>query len=299
MLEKIPDNRYLLCRLGRFGRQTAMGLLDLQTGVLLKKKGFGPPTGYGPNTISLQQNMRYWRIEYNREQHPGGTDRSILSLRDFNSGKVIREISLNGAADSISPDGEQALARVREGNPQPTTVSYRIIDLTNGHELQRITAMHNSNMLFSPDHRYLVAWPRAILPAEAAKGTKLFLWDTQTGHLLRTIDLSALQQCFKAFFSPDSSFLIYQIYHQVGNTAGGNTSWGGSTFTITDIRSGAMLSTLQVDSWHVAITQDNRFLLATRQHDSGEDSDSIDIRDIHSGKLVTSITDSPSINKGL
>ncbi len=306
------DSRYLLCVTDS---NRTLSLLDLHTGILLK----GTRMGSGDivarrNIISLQRKTRYWYVLERRQNRmtitqrralamtargrrplPASTPNMTLVLQDFNAAKPVREISLTDAAGvSFSQDGAQAVVEVRDPRQASVQEIFRIIDLADGHELNRITTTGSQgHPELSPDHRYLIV--------EDVNESKVLLWDAQTGHLLRTIAIPSQQHVDRVFFSPDSRLLIYpMLENEVPVAARAISTESATTITLTDVRSGAVRSTMRMkgNNVRVALTPDNRYLLTTSErHSAGMDMDHvgpIQVWDARTGKPLTSFIDSPT-----
>ena len=240
------------------GDDGVVHLWNAQTGAL--ERSFPGPDGV-QDTQAIASSPDGMKLAVAHARPPGQDRRSPseVTLLDLKTGKVDWAWTGNKWVYSVAfaPDGKTVSAADGAVHLLNARTGERIKSL-------RIEDRQALKVAFSPDGKSLAAggghW------VKVGGGTKqiseVFVWDVQTGKLLRRItDLEPWLRCVA--YSPDGKTLATGSSGPIRQNRG--LSWVSSEIRLWDMRSGRLLRTIPgelAEMWSVAFSPDGRSLLS-------------------------------------
>jgi hypothetical protein len=248
-----PDGRTLVgC-----GDDGVVHLWNTQTGAL--ERSFpGPDEVQHIQAIAISPDGIKLAVAHARPQDRDRRSPSEVTLLDLKTGKVhwawIGDKWVYSVA--FAPDGKTVAAADGAVHLLNARTGERIKSL-------RIEDREALKIAFSPDGKSLAGggghWVN--VGGGTRQISEVFLWDVQTGKLLRTItDLEPWLRCVA--FSPDGTTLATGSNGPIRQK--GSLSWVSSEIRLWDMRTGRLLRTIpgeMAEMWSLAFSPDGRSLL--------------------------------------
>lgn len=171
----------------------------------------GVLTWWNSQTAQRQRGIKIGDFAFSRTAYINLSFKGSTSLRDIRAGNLIRELPPLSASDirsksslAVSPDTKMfaigyagdAMGKVelRDG------FTAKLIHTLRGHQCPVVA------LIFSPDGKTLASASNpSVVPVWTANDYTVRLWNTATGKLLRTLQVSTGENCIA--FSPDSKTL--------------------------------------------------------------------------------------------